>query len=123
MKDQVTPTTEDVLADILKLEKNQADIDALIECRTAYGLAESILHRGLDIANDLDLVSVMLVKLGQLKAAKEVSDIAWAARNAAQFCFPAVCSKVGDAINKKVARLHPESSSSKSAQGIPNRKK
>jgi hypothetical protein len=121
MKDQVKPTTEDVLADILKLEKNQADIDALIECRTAYGLAESILHRGLDIANDLDLVSVMLVKLGQLKAAKEVSDFAWAARNAAQFCFPAVCSKVKDAIDKKVARLHPESPSSKARVQAPTK--
>lgn len=121
MKDQVKPTTEGVVADILKPEKNQADIDALIECRTAYGLAESILHRGLDIANDLDLVSVLLVKLGQLKAAKEVSDFAWAARNAAQFCFPAVCSKVKDAIDAKVARLHPKPSSSKSKKGVPVR--
>lgn len=119
MKDQVKPTTEDVLADILKLEQNQADIDALIECRTAYGLTERILHQGLDIANDLDLVAVMLVKLGQLDSAKEVSAIATQARNTAQFALPGVCRKVGDAINKKAARLHPDLPTSKAKQGTP----
>lgn len=119
MKDQVKPTTEDVLADILKLEQNQADIDALIECRTAYSLSERILHQGIDTANDLDLLAVMLVKLGQLESAKEVSAIATQARNTAQFTLPGVCRKVSDAINKKAARLHPDLPSSKARVQVP----
>lgn len=121
MKDQVKPTTEDVLADILRQEKNQADIDALIECRTALGLAERIQHRGTDLANDLDLAAVMLIKLGQLQAAKEVSDTATQARNTAQFALPAVWRKVNAAINMKFARLHPDLPTSKANQGTPNR--
>jgi hypothetical protein len=108
MKDQVKPTTEDVLADILKLEQNQADIDALIECRTAHNLADRIKHRGIEQANDLDLAAVLLIKLGQLDSAREVSKTATSYRATATAILPDVWKKMNKAIVQRVKRLHPE---------------
>jgi hypothetical protein len=106
-------TPEDVLADILKQTENQADIDALIECRAAVALAERIHHRGVEQANDLDLAALTLLKLGAITGAQEVSKIGTQARNTAEVTLLDVLRKMHAGVNKKVARLHPELPSSK----------
>lgn len=110
-------TPEDVLADILQQTQNQADIDALIECRAALALAERIHHRGVEQANDLDLAALSLLKLGAISAAQEVSKAGTQARNNAQVTLLDVLRKTHEAVNKRAARLHPELESSK---GTPN---
>jgi hypothetical protein len=116
---QQQPTTpEGVLADILKQTENQADIDALIECRSALNLADRIKHRGIEQANDLDLAAVMLIKLGQLEAAQAVSKTATSVRATSSVVLPDVWNKMNSAIVQRVKRLHPELPPSK---GIPSR--
>jgi len=116
MNQQQTP--EGVLADILKQTENQADIDALIECRSALNLAERIKHRGIEQANDLDLAAVLLIKLGHIESAREVSKTATSYRATATSILPDVWKKMNAAIVQRVKRLHPDLPSLK--QGTPN---
>jgi hypothetical protein len=119
MINQQQPTTpKDVLADILKQTENQADIDALIECRTALNLADRIKHRGIEQANDLDLAAVLLIKLGHIESAQAVSNTATSIRATASVVLPDVWQKMNKAIVQRVKRLHPELPSWK--QGTPN---
>jgi hypothetical protein len=109
MKEQAKQQTpENVFADILKKTETQADIDALIECRSALNLADRIKHRGIEQANDLDLAAVLLIKLGQVESAKAVSQTATSFRANATAILPDVWNKLNSAIVQKVKRLHPD---------------
>ncbi len=119
MTNQQQPTTpKDVLADILQQTQNHADIDALIECRTALNLADRIKHRGIEQANDLDLAGVLLIKLGHIESAREVSKTATSYRANATAILPDVWKKMNKAIVQRVKRLHPDLPSLK--KGTPN---
>jgi hypothetical protein len=109
MTNQQQPTTpEGVLADILKQTENQADLDSLIECRTALNIADRIKHRGIEQANDLDLAAVLLIKLGHIESAREVSKTATSYRATATSILPDVWQKMNKAIVQRVKRLHPD---------------
>jgi hypothetical protein len=105
MTDKTTkPTADDVIKSIVKKETEKDDLASLIECREVLALGARIEHRGDELASDLELAALLLLKMGHTSFAQEVNETAATARRAAQNIYPPVHWKLARTVRHVAER-------------------